>query len=303
VYELLLEACCQRRLLGRAVKLFETMLRSQTAPSVAAYSTLVLAYCVHFLASQRDLAPEGRAGLGATSYAVGPAVMAAMDPDVRSKMRFLLGIGGYYDLERVVTFFTTGRYKEGDATAWRIQDPGDYGKWVFMSSYSDRLTDPNDSRTLKLMAERKLKTPPEDIEDLRATLGAQGRSVDTLLNNKDPERVPELLAALPDLARNDLASLNLKGRDLSSIEARPILVHGYDDIIIPYTESIALAKALGGRNPRLYLANGLAHVDFKDPGLVDIWNLYCAVDTLLAERRPDPRLTAGRAGSPPRFAW
>ncbi|MBM3273721.1 MAG: hypothetical protein FJZ00_01105, partial [Candidatus Sericytochromatia bacterium] len=64
-----------------------------------------------------------------------------------------------------------------------------------------------------------------------------------------------------------------------------------------YTESVALAKALESKGARLFLANGLAHVDFKSPGFSDIWSLYCAVETLLAERSPapggHPRLTGG----------
>jgi hypothetical protein len=61
-------------------------------------------------------------------------------------------------------------------------------------------------------------------------------------------------------------------------------VHGYDDKIVPYSESVALAHALRDRSPRLYLANGLAHVDFKEPGFGDAWALYCAVNALLSER-------------------
>jgi hypothetical protein len=137
------------------------------------------------------------------------------------------------------------------------------------------------------MAGRKLADEKASIDDLRAGLGAEGRSVDALMQNKDPEKVRELIAGLPEGARTDVAALDLKDRDLSALRARPILVHGYDDKIVPYTESVALAHALRDRSPRLYLANGLAHVDFKEPGFGDAWALYCAVHALLDERAGD----------------
>ncbi|MBM3269916.1 MAG: alpha/beta hydrolase [Candidatus Sericytochromatia bacterium] len=247
-----------------------------------------LADAFSYLISRPDLTPGGRAGLGATSYAVGPAVMAALDPDVSDRMRFLLAIGGYYDLERVVTFFTTGHYKDDSKgpASWIRMDPGEYGKWVFLASYSDRLTDPADRIALKTMADRKLADAAASIDDLRTALGAEGRSVDALMTNADPDKVTSLIASLPEAARADIAALNLRGRDLGAMRARPILVHGYDDTIVPYTESVALAHALRERSPRLYLANGLSHVDFKQPGFMDVWNLYAAVNALLAERGP-----------------
>ncbi len=245
-----------------------------------------LADAFSYLATRPDLVPGGRAGIGATSYAVGPAVLAAMEPDVRDQVRFLLAIGGYYDLERVVTFFTTGNYKEEtDASgAWKYQNPGDWGKWVFLLSYVDRLSDESDRKAIKEMADRKLKDAAAGVDDLRANLNGEGKSIDALMQNRDPAKVPGLLAALPKPAREDIAALNLKGKDLSALKARPILVHGYDDTIVPYTESVALSKALASRSPLVFLANGLSHVDFKEPGFFDVWSLYCAVDALLGER-------------------
>jgi hypothetical protein len=63
-----------------------------------------------YLASRPDLAPEGRAGVGAFSYSVGPAVLAALEPDIRERVRFIVAVGGYHDLFRAVRFFTTGHF-------------------------------------------------------------------------------------------------------------------------------------------------------------------------------------------------
>ena len=57
----------------------------------------------------------------------------------------------------------------------------------------------------------------------------------------------------------------------------------YDDNIIPYSESIALAGAVPEKKARLFLGKGLMHVDIK-PGLISTWTFWRAVDALMAER-------------------
>ncbi|MGK2927051.1 MAG: hypothetical protein ACSLE2_15665, partial [Lysobacterales bacterium] len=62
-----------------------------------------------------------------------------------------------------------------------------------------------------------------------------------------------------------------------------ILVHGLDDDIIPYTESVSLADALPPGRSRLFLLEGLHHVDRELRGL-DAWRLWRALRALLAQR-------------------
>jgi hypothetical protein len=89
--------------------------------------------------------------------------------------------------------------------------------------------------------------------------------------------------------------LSVRGKDLGRLEARVILVHGRDDAIVPYTESIALTRALRPGQARLYIIRHiLTHVVFRPSGfftrsfwtedLPDLWRLYRAVYSLLAER-------------------
>ncbi len=82
-----------------------------------------------WLASRPDLAPGGRAGIGAFSYAVGPAVLAALEPGIRERVRFILAVGGYHDVYRAVRFFTTGYFEE-EGKGWHVK-PDDYGRLAF----------------------------------------------------------------------------------------------------------------------------------------------------------------------------
>ena len=260
---------------------------SLRALKVQASDAREIADAIGHLASRDELAPNGRVGVVAISYAVGPAVIAALEPDVRDRLRFIVGIGGYHDIEAVVTFFTTGYYRARPAGPWRYREPNAYGKWVFVLGNADRVEDARDATTLEAMARRKLADSEADVSDLAADFGAEGRAFHALITNRDPERVPALIAALPEPVRAEIAALDLARRDLGRLKARLILVHGSDDSIIPPTESRALAAAAPQDAADLYIVDGLAHVD-TPTGLVGRVQLWRAVYRLLEERGAAP---------------
>jgi pimeloyl-ACP methyl ester carboxylesterase len=226
----------------------------------------------------------GKAGLIAISYAAGPAILAAMRPDVRDRVAFLVAIGGYHDAEAVVTFFTTGAYRSSDDARWRTGTPNPYGKWVFVHSNAARLADPRDRALLTAMAARKLRDPDAAVDDLAGRLGAGGRSVYRLVTNDDPARVPELIADLPASVRHELRALDLSRRDLSTLRARVYLVHGRDDPVIPFTESMALKRALPPDQAEIYIVDQLMHVELGPLGIGDGYRLFALVASVLAER-------------------
>lgn len=243
----------------------------------------VIADAFVHLVGRADLAPQGRVGMGAFSYALGPTVIAALEPEVRDKVRFVLGVGGYYNLVDTIKYFTTGYYREGDGPLQYLQ-PNWYGKWVFVHSNVDRFPNAQDRETLTEMANLKVKDPAADVAALAAKLQSpEGQALYAMLNNADPEKVPGYLAALPAEVRADLDALDLSKRDLKALKARVLLFHGYDDNLVPYTESLAFARATGGE-ARTFLINGFVHVDFAKTGFLDGWRMGCAVNELLAER-------------------
>lgn len=247
----------------------------------------VIADAFSFLSSRPDLAPQGRAGMGAFSYALGPTILAAMEPDIRENVRFVMGVGGYYNLPAVVTYFTTGFYREGKGP-WQYLKPSNYGKWYFVLSNVDRFSDPRDKATLAEMGTRMITTPGASVDDLAGRLvSAEGLALYALLANTDPDKVPDLMSRLPMSVRTDIDALDLAKRDLSMLKTRLLLVHGYEDDLVPYTESLALATAAPAR-ARAFLVGGLVHVDLKPPGFFDAWRMGCAVGALLDERWRGP---------------
>ncbi|HEX2115038.1 MAG TPA: hypothetical protein VHM01_11590 [Alphaproteobacteria bacterium] len=255
------------------------------AQRVAASDSEILSDALRYLlAQQKD---ERAVGIAAVSYAVGPAIIAALEPDIASQIDVVAAIGGYYDTSAVVTFFTTGYFREATDAPWQHRAPNAYGKWVFVLANAERIADPRDRTSLYAMARRKLADLNADVDDLGADLGPEGRVVVDLLSNRDPERAPALIAALPPGVRGDLEGLDLARRDLGALKARLILIHGRDDAIIPYTESVALARAVP--HSHLALLDSLAHADLGPGGLMDAVRLWRAAYTLMRQRHGTKR--------------
>ncbi len=78
-----------------------------------------------------------------------------------------------------------------------------------------------------------------------------------------------------------------------------MLIHGRDDEIIPYSESLALAAAAGEDKAELFLVDNLAHVDLGPGSLDDQLTLWRAAYRLLEERddAPAPRLPEALAST------
>lgn len=246
-----------------------------------------------WLITQPELAPEGRAGMAGVSYALGPALLAALAPEIRERVRFILGIGGYHDLPATLRFVITGWFEE--AGRWRALEPNPYGQLVLANSAVPYLARQRDRELLAAMVERRLKDRAAPIDDLAAGLGPEGRAVYAFLTNRDRTRFDILFEVLPAALKRDLEGLDVARQDLSQLRARLILVHDREDALIPYTESLALAAAAGPERAQLFLIHRvLGHVDlslghvltgrFWSEELPDVWRLSRATYLLLSER-------------------
>jgi pimeloyl-ACP methyl ester carboxylesterase len=248
---------------------------------LGADNTLDVVDAVSYMKTSLRLIREQNIGIVSLSVASAPAFMAALKPEIQDNVRFILAVGGYYDLSTTLTFATTGYFYDGHA--WQFREPNNYAKWVFLLSNVEKLGNRTDREILSQVAERMLKKQGADATELLSQLTSEGRAVYEFINNTDPENTNTLFAQLPSDVRSEIHALSLSSYELADLSARVVLVHGFDDPIIPYTESIALAKALPAAQTKLFLINGLVHVDL-DRHIVDYWRLWRAVYALLIER-------------------
>lgn len=234
-----------------------------------------------YLLSQPGMVPGGQVGIAGFSYGAGPVLLAGLEPDIREQVRFIATFGGYYDLTDLVTYFTTGYYRDSPESAWRYREPRPYIKWVFMLSNIDLLERPEDRALIYKFAagirdNAKLEIPVSE-------LGPDAQALYALLTNKDPERVQMLISRLSPRIRGEMDGLDPAMHDLSQLRAQVIMMHGRSDSFIPYTESIALKHALPRGQAQLFLIEGYAHTDVRLKRK-DIPQFMKMMEALLAQR-------------------
>ncbi|MDX2456569.1 MAG: alpha/beta fold hydrolase, partial [Gammaproteobacteria bacterium] len=243
-----------------------------------------------WLASRPALAPPGHIGIAGFSYGVGPVLLAALQPDIRERVRFVLAVGGYYSLKNVVTYLTTGYYRVDQpagtaASATNHLSPHPYSEAAFIRSNLDLLERPVDRGFFRDYASHITGNRMDEDEPVPAYLAPDAQAFYDLLSNHLPAQVPALLDKLSPRMRTELEGINPAAHELSRLRADVILLHGRGDKLIPFTESIALAGALPASQVQLFLIDGLAHVNFR-PKAHDVPQLLGAMEALLAERMP-----------------
>ena len=276
--------------LARTLARVDFMVLIPDVPGFRAYrmgsdDVQVLVAALQALAVAPELQPRLPIGIGAFSFAVGPALIAALDPRVAERVDFVVAVGGYQDLRRLITYYTSGAHRDGGDTP----TPYDKGKWIFALGVSEKLPDASDRLAIQAVARRAIyANVGESGVPAPASLSPGGAALLELLTNTTPERVPALLARLPAPLRAEITALNPAEQPMNRLHGRLLLLHGRSDNIIPYTESVALAESVPAGRADLFIIDGLAHVDLQ-PTAGDVDILMEMVNALLDQRAPPKR--------------
>jgi fermentation-respiration switch protein FrsA (DUF1100 family) len=157
-----------------------------------------------------------------------------------------------------------------------------------MAANAGRWPDVGERSVLLEIARQKADAPNRALGNLDNYLGVDAQAFVALFDNRDPDAVPELLAALPPDVLSSLVELSPSGRDLSPLAGELLLVHGLDDAVVPYSESLGLGEQVPDTG--IFLVTSFTHVD---PDGVD-WPGYAtmvmAVDTILTRGLGDEQL-------------
>jgi dienelactone hydrolase len=220
-------------------------------------------------------AEPGRAGLVGFSFGATQGLVAACTEPAASRLRSVVGFGGYCELHRLADFMATGEHE------WKGQresmDPDPYARWIVAGNYLTLI--PGMERFQKVaegalrLAEEAgrggLYKPDEYIEpfkaDLRAGLSIEERSVWDLVAPPvgqlpaDQQAAQELAAQLADAAIA-IDPLVDPRPVLPNLRIPAVLAHGRADRLIPYTETLRLGEALPSRlNSSVTVTSLFAH--------------------------------------------
>jgi hypothetical protein len=213
------------------------------------------------------------------SFGAGPALIAAAATPGVSRVG---SFGGYADLRHVVAYITTGAHAFGGRR--HVQKFEEYNRWKLLALLARLVDDGGDRARLVEIAARKLVNPSDDTAAEDAELGPDGRAVMAVVLNRREDAVPMLLANLGPRTREAMDRLSPLPA-AGALGDRLLLAHGEGDASIPFTESLRLAEATGGR-ARVVVLRGFHHTG---PGwtwaaLLDGGRLVGLLDDLLTLR-------------------
>ena len=211
--------------------------------------------------------------------------MAAADPVNRDRVAGVVGFGGYGSLESTIRFGLTGEF-EDQGTLRRLR-PDPYGRWIVAANYLARIPGMEPAEdvavALKSLAtqagERRILSwdPAYDPvkDELEKGIHPARRSLFRLFappaeGEPDPSEAGAIAPLLAEAARRTHPML--EGLDEGGSSLPPVhLFHGRHDHLIPWVETLTLAKKLEGRGSVRKTITGLfAHSQEQGSGLPDL---------------------------------
>jgi fermentation-respiration switch protein FrsA (DUF1100 family) len=161
----------------------------------------------------------------------------------------------------------------------------EYNRWKLLALLAGVFERGPDRAILAAIGERRLTNPANDTRELEAKLGPDGHAVLRLTLNRAEGAVAGLVAALSPETRRTLERMSPLA-SVPRVRGRLLIAHGEGDDSIPFTESLRLAEAAGGR-ARLAILHSFHHTgpqpvwgSLRDR-VGDGWNLMRLVDGLL----------------------
>ena len=202
-------------------------------------------------------ASDGPYGLIGFSFGAPQVMIAAAHQDVSDQLGGVIGFGGYCDMESMVRFQMTGQFEWGDSTHHLRPDP--YGRWIMGGNHLTSIPEYRDAQDVSdalwhlavEAGERRILAwdPSYDTlkEELRNQVSEHRRELFDLFappSDREPAQA-EAEHITPLLARAALGAAPLLDPlpFLDRVEIPVQLIHGRNDRVIPYTETLRLEAA------------------------------------------------------------
>ena len=198
---------------------------------------LVSAYL--YLAEQDYVDPE-RVGIGGFSAGAAFALIAAADRRIRDRISLVNVFGPYFDAETLLLQATSRSVVyEGERRQW---EPDWFAMQVLATELIEVLKDPEE---VALLTRRYVNGHTVSSEELGG-LSPQGHMIVRLLDGVSLEEAKTLYGLLPSSKRRELAQIS-PATYISDVRARVLVLHDYNDKMVPSSESRRLMEALKSR--------------------------------------------------------
>ena len=220
-------------------------------PRIPALKKLILekenidwfAHCYQELATHKIQKKDEIMVIG-LSYGGASLLKATLDPRMQSpKPKSILSYGTYYSISTALDFFMTGVIKYNNET-YNIT-PHEWGPIVLFYNFIDTIETEYDKMKIKNILKYRIRDEHERVK----------KEIDKLETSKEKKLLEDILAGtLTEEMKRLVQSMIQKNDDLLSylspenwiedIKDKVFIIHGANDSMVPFTESIHLDKHL-----------------------------------------------------------
>lgn len=228
----------------------------------------------------REEAISDRLGVMGFSFGGPQALLAGLDPALAPHLKVVASFGGYCDLERTVRFLFSGEH-EWKGERYHVE-PDPYGRWVVGGNFLTRAEGFEGSEEVaEALLSLARAAGDEQVASwdahhdtrkaaLAESLSPTARRLFRVFAPADGEDVPreaadELAPALTRAALDDSPLFDITA-DLLHLQVPVRLIHGKQDRLIPFTESLRLAERFPPGSDVRVLLTGLFSHSQRDGG-------------------------------------
>jgi hypothetical protein len=163
------------------------------------------------------------------TFWVGGSIVAkgVQDPRINDDVRLVHSLGGYHDAFELLASMTLGKFRAEDE--WVDWEPSNVTIRVVRNSILPALPREDHEALWHLFT--------QDEGEIPDGLTAEGEALARVLVNRDPERVPELMADLPDELTELMQAIS-PSHGIENLVANTLLLHDKYDYVLPYGESV-----------------------------------------------------------------
>src|ERR1700679_1591526 len=176
------------------------------------------------------------------SFSGGRALVAAADPQYRPDFKFVLAVGSQDSMERVATYYSTGRDVRPNGTIEQLP-PHEYGPLVLEYEHLEDFVPAQDEDAIRPVLRQHLYEDKIAEAVAEEELNSRQKAEAAQLMDPNSARTKAMLAASTKRHLQQMDALSPHGF-LRTMTTPVYLLHGRADNIIPSAETTWMAEEL-----------------------------------------------------------
>ncbi len=214
--------------------------------------------------AREDVDPARIVGSG-VSFGGSLFIKACLDDRLRGKPAAVLSYGSFFDFRQGLNFSITGVCSDGEKEYYI--EPHDWGRIAFFHNYLEYLDEPCNPENVRQYLLDKVANDGENGDALYESFPEEDRVIiNKILEDQSQEAIAMAESVLEKI--EPIVERLSPSNFLYEIDFPIYLMHGANDNMIPFTETVQFAKALteSGREVKSFVSYLFSHSEIEGRG-------------------------------------